>query len=151
MLLTSGNLKVFEVSNQSNSISSWRDSSLPLSRPPLHQNHVSHLDEIDTSESEPEDRIRRAQVPPRRSVSEDSNSDSEGEMIIPSRPSATTTMRHEESNNILPDSGEANKQKVENIEEKESMTERNDPSHTSRESDIDQRISTLRKFINKTR
>lgn len=148
LLLTSGNLKTIEIASQHQSLSnSWPDPTFHPTKPPLHQNQTSHLDEIESSESEHEVQVRSRGELALSSV--ESSSDSEGGMIIPSKPSIHLRSHEEVNSNLHPKS--SSDLDAPRNPERESEPELPDKSNINRESDIDQRISTLRKFINKTR
>jgi hypothetical protein len=190
--LTSGNLKSFETTNQlSSSFSTSRrdpSSSSPFHpKPPLHQNHASLLDEIESSATEDddereEDRVRHSHpgvnsyLEQRRNSSGDEDGDddddSEGGMIFPTKPSVeyhephrgveidsvrkmnnkspSQQQRDEEGERGRGDDDEANRPQGVKSSDQPSLA-RTETSNRGGQSDIDQRINALQKFLQKAR
>jgi hypothetical protein len=174
--LTSGNLKSFETTSNLTSFSASRRDAAPQShpKPPLHQNHISLLDEIESSPSESDNRVlRHAGI--KSSYAEQSNSsdddgngdeDSEGEMIFPSKPSVVHRDTRDDHSEI-PSMRKINKSPQHQEEENggnddspegakmtETITDRssgNGNGNGGAQSDIDQRINALQKFLQKAR
>ena len=168
-LMTSATFKTLELATETNSSYAHHDSSFPFptstsstntsKKPPLHHKQaLSLLDEIESSESEKEDRNKKVthQHPGRQSYSDESTSDdSEGGMIFPSKPSIEIRESREDANqsskiSLLQNGNQEQDHHHEVIDAPiDSFPDAG--SKGGGQSDIDQRINALQKFLQKAR